>query len=85
MMTLISTMLGALPLILSTGAGAEARASIGWVVFGGLALSAVFTLYLTPALYSLLAPLSKARAAETQRLSDELDHAGSIDSASTHS
>lgn len=80
MMTLISTMLGALPLILSTGAGAEARASIGWVVFGGLALSAVFTLYLTPALYSLLAPLSKARAAETQRLSDELDHAGSIDS-----
>jgi hypothetical protein len=41
----------------------------------------VFTLYLTPALYSLLAPLSKARAAETQRLSDELDHAGSIDSA----
>jgi hydrophobe/amphiphile efflux-1 (HAE1) family protein len=81
MMTLVSTMLGALPLILSTGAGAEARESIGWVVFGGLALSAVFTLYLTPALYSLLAPLSKARAAETQRLSDELDHAGSIDSA----
>ncbi len=84
MMTLVSTMLGALPLILSMGAGAEARESIGWVVFGGLALSAVFTLYLTPALYSLLAPLSKARAAETQRLSDELDHAGSIDSATTH-
>ena len=84
MMTLVSTMLGALPLILSTGAGAEARESIGWVVFGGLALSAVFTLYLTPALYSLLAPLAKARAAETQRLSDELDHAGSIDSATTH-
>ena len=81
MMTLISTMLGALPLILSTGAGAEARESIGWVVFGGLALSAVFTLYLTPVLYSLLAPLAKARAAETKRLSDELEHAGSIDSA----
>ena len=80
MMTLVSTMLGALPLILSTGAGAEARESIGWVVFGGLALSAVFTLYLTPVLYSLLAPLSKARAAETQRLSDELDQAGSIES-----
>ena len=81
MMTLVSTMLGALPLILSMGAGAEARESIGWVVFGGLALSAVFTLYLTPALYSILAPLSKARAAETRRLSDELDHAGTIDSA----
>ena len=78
-MTLMSTILGALPLILSTGAGSEARSAIGWVVFGGLALAAVFTLYLTPALYSLLAPLSKARAAETSRLRDELDHAVSLD------
>ena len=79
MMTLTSTMLGALPLVLSTGAGAEARSSIGWVVFGGLALAAVFTLYLTPVLYSLLAPLSRARAAETGRLRDELDHADSLE------
>ena len=78
-MTLMSTILGALPLILSTGAGSEARSAIGWVVVGGLALAAVFTLYLTPALYSLLAPLSKARAAETSRLRDELDHAVSLD------
>ena len=74
-MTLVSTVLGALPLILGTGAGAEARNAIGWVVFGGLALAAIFTLYLTPALYLLLAPLSKARAAETDRLKEELDHA----------
>ena len=79
MMTLTSTMLGALPLVLSTGAGAEARSSIGWVVFGGLALATVFTLYLTPVLYSLLAPLSRARAAETSRLKDELDHADSLE------
>lgn len=79
MMTLVSTVLGALPLILSSGAGAEARNAIGWVVFGGLALAAVFTLYLTPALYLLLAPLAKARAAETQRLSDELDHATGLE------
>jgi Cu/Ag efflux pump CusA len=68
-----------LPLILAAGAGAEARAAIGWVIFGGLALAAVFTMYLTPVLYSLLAPLSKARAAETSRLRDELDHAVSLD------
>jgi hypothetical protein len=43
----------------------------------------VFTLYLTPALYSLLAPLSKARAAETSRLRDELDHATSLDDHAT--
>jgi HAE1 family hydrophobic/amphiphilic exporter-1 len=78
-MTLMSTILGALPLILSSGAGAEARMAIGWVVFGGLALAAVFTMYLTPALYSLLAPLAKARAAETTRLRDELDHAVGLD------
>ena len=46
-MTMVSTVLGGLPLILSTGAGAEARASIGWVVFGGLGIAALFTLYLT--------------------------------------
>ena len=75
MMTLVSTVLGALPLILATGAGAEARMSIGWVVFGGLAIAALFTLYLTPALYLLLAPLSKARVAETRRLEEELEDA----------
>jgi multidrug efflux pump subunit AcrB len=44
-MTMISTVLGGLPLILSDGAGAEARSSIGWVVFGGLGIAALFTLY----------------------------------------
>jgi hydrophobe/amphiphile efflux-1 (HAE1) family protein len=75
MMTLMSTVLGGLPLILGSGAGAEARISIGWVVFGGLGIAALFTLYLTPALYLLLARLSNARAAETERLVEELRHA----------
>ena len=46
-MTLISTVLGALPLILSSGPGSEAREAVGWVVFGGLGLTAFFTLFLT--------------------------------------
>lgn len=49
--TLLSTMIGSLPLILSSGAGAEARAAIGWTIFAGLGLSSLFTLFLTPALY----------------------------------
>ncbi|MDJ0909127.1 MAG: efflux RND transporter permease subunit [Woeseiaceae bacterium] len=73
MMTLVSTVLGSLPLILASGAGAEARSSIGWVIFGGLLLAALFTLYLTPVLYLLLAPLSKGRMAETKQLEDELE------------
>ncbi|HEX7063191.1 MAG TPA: efflux RND transporter permease subunit [Woeseiaceae bacterium] len=81
-MTMIATVLGGLPLILSGGAGAEARSSIGWVVFGGLGLAALFTLYLTPALYLLLARFSSARAEESKRLARELKQAQAI--ADTH-
>ena len=75
MMTMISTVLGGLPLVLSTGAGAEARQSIGWIVVGGLGFATLFTLFLTPVAYVLIARFSKARAAETDRLREELaDH-----------
>ncbi|WP_205662111.1 efflux RND transporter permease subunit [Alteromonas flava] len=75
MMTLMSTLLGGLPLILSTGAGAESRNAIGWVVFGGLGIAVVFTLYLTPVLYHLLARFTRPRANEAQRLERELSDA----------
>ncbi|EKE82951.1 efflux RND transporter permease subunit [Idiomarina xiamenensis] len=74
-MTLISTILGGLPLILSSGAGAESRNAIGWVVFGGLGLAVLFTLYLTPVLYQWLARFSKPRADEGERLQREMDAA----------
>ena len=75
MMTLMSTVLGGLPLILSTGAGAESRNAIGWVVFGGLGIAVVFTLYLTPVLYFWMARLTKPRADEALRLERELEAA----------
>ncbi|MDV6316158.1 efflux RND transporter permease subunit [Idiomarina sp. HP20-50] len=75
MMTLVSTILGGLPLILSSGAGAEARNAIGWVVFGGLGLATIFTLYLTPVLYLWLARFTKPRADEAARLEDEMEAA----------
>ncbi|MEM6487987.1 MAG: efflux RND transporter permease subunit [Pseudomonadota bacterium] len=71
-MTLVSTVLAGLPLILGEGPGAEARAAIGWVVFGGLGLAALFTLFLTPALYVLLAGLARPRAAAGDALAREL-------------
>lgn len=78
MMTMLSTVLAGLPLILSAGAGAEARSSIGWVVFGGLGVAALFTLFLTPALYVLIAWMSKPRAAEQHRVTQELREANAL-------
>ena len=75
MMTLVSTILGGLPLILSTGAGAEARNAIGWVVFGGLGLAVGFTLFLTPVLYYAFARFTKPKADEEARLNVELQDA----------
>ena len=74
-MTVISTALGALPLILSTGAGAEARDAIGWVIFGGLGLAAAFTLFLTPVIYLGVARFSRSTGESHKALSQEMDEA----------
>jgi hydrophobe/amphiphile efflux-1 (HAE1) family protein len=71
-MTLISTVAGAVPLVIASGAGAEARQAIGWVIFGGLGIAAVFTLFLVPALYALIARLAKSRKVDLARLEREL-------------
>ena len=72
LMTMASTVLGAVPLLLTTGPGAESRSAIGWVIFGGLALAAVFTLFLAPVVYALLAPFARPRAHEAERLAQEM-------------
>jgi multidrug efflux pump len=58
-MTVLATILGAVPLALATGAGAESRIAIGIVVIGGLALASLLTLFVTPVLYDLLAPFTR--------------------------
>lgn len=78
MMTMTSTVLGGVPLVLSTGAGAEAREALGWVIVGGLGLATLFTLYLTPVAYFLLARFSTPNAQSEARLQKELEQAQSI-------
>ncbi|MTJ05130.1 MAG: efflux RND transporter permease subunit [Sediminimonas qiaohouensis] len=75
-MTMASTVLSGVPLILSSGAGAEAREALGWVIVGGLGLATLMTLFLTPVVYLLLARFSTPRAQEEERLRAELDAAG---------
>ena len=74
-MTLISTVVGALPLILASGAGAEARQSIGWVIFGGLGIAAVFTLFLTPVIYLGIARFAEPRNRDLARVHEEIEQA----------
>ena len=75
MMTMVSTVLGGVPLILSSGPGAEAREALGWVIVGGLGLATLVTLYLTPVVYLLLGRFTTPKAEEEARLLRELDHA----------
>jgi len=74
-MTVISTVLGAVPLVLASGAGAESRIAIGTVIVGGLVLSSVLTLFLTPVLYDLLARYTRPRATIERALEAELSDA----------
>jgi multidrug efflux pump len=55
LMTTGAMVLGALPLALATGAGAESRQQIGWVVVGGMTFGTLLTLFVVPAVYALLA------------------------------
>jgi multidrug efflux pump len=55
LMTTGAMVLGAVPLAFASGAGAEARHQIGWVIVGGMSLGTVFTLLVVPTVYLLLA------------------------------
>jgi multidrug efflux pump len=60
LMTTGAMVLGAVPLALATGAGAESRQQIGWVIVGGLLLGTFLTLFVVPTVYSLLAARKEA-------------------------
>ena len=54
LMTTGAMVLGALPLAMSSGAGAESRIQIGWVIVGGLTFGTLLTLYVVPTMYTLM-------------------------------
>lgn len=55
LMTTGAMVLGALPLALATGAGAESRQQIGWVIVGGMSLGTLLTVFVVPTMYTLFA------------------------------
>ena len=55
LMTTGAMVLGALPLALADGAGAESRRQIGWVIVGGMSLGTLLTIFVVPTMYTLFA------------------------------
>ena len=70
MMTTGAMVLGALPLALASGAGAESRKQIGWVIVGGMSLGTLLTIFVVPTMYTLLARKFAPGAKKEAALSD---------------
>ncbi|ERS88824.1 efflux RND transporter permease subunit [Halomonas sp. PBN3] len=71
-MTAVTTMAGAVPLIVSSGAGAETRLVIGIVILCGLAAATLFTLFVVPVAYDLLARRTGSPGEVARRLEHEM-------------
>ncbi len=71
LMTSVSTVAGAVPLILATGAGKESRFTIGVVIFAGVLVATLLTLYLVPAFYGIFGRWTGSPMETTHRLREQ--------------
>jgi multidrug efflux pump len=70
LMTTGAMVLGAVPLALASGAGAESRQQIGWVIVGGMSLGTLLTIFVVPTVYTLFARRQAPGPNETPALAD---------------
>jgi multidrug efflux pump len=73
LMTTGAMVLGAMPLAFASGAGAESRQQIGWVIVGGMLLGTMLTLFVVPTAYTLLA---RRHQTFEERLEEERERHG---------
>jgi multidrug efflux pump len=75
-MTSAATVFGHLPLVLVSGPGAEARNSIGVVLVSGMVVGTIFTLFVVPVFYSLIAEQHQPSSLEDEVENEEFVMAG---------
>jgi len=80
-MTTMAAMLGAMPLAIGFGEGAELRRPLGISIVGGLLVSQILTLYTTPVIYLYLDRF-RLRAQRRLRMRDPRPHSGGVPQAS---
>ena len=76
LMTTAAMVIGVLPLLLANGAGAKSRFDIGIIIAAGMAIGTMFTLFITPAVYSYVARDRRRFVAEAHAHDEELAHDG---------
>ncbi len=81
MMTSVATVAGHFPLTLVSGAGAAARNSIGLVLVGGMTIGTIFTLFIVPSLYMLIAKTHHERGLQEAEPEPSLTGAGELEFA----
>ncbi|EPE37372.1 efflux RND transporter permease subunit [Candidatus Photodesmus anomalopis] len=72
LMTSFTTIIASMPLILSTGPGHESRISVGTVIFFGMGVSTIITLFIIPAMYNLISASTKSPGYIAMQLNEEL-------------
>ncbi|MCB1228299.1 MAG: efflux RND transporter permease subunit, partial [Verrucomicrobiales bacterium] len=77
LMTAISTVMGALPLMLAIGAGSETRRVVGTVIVFGVSLATLVTLFLVPMLYALMGRRTGAIGDVARHLDEQLSQTSS--------
>ena len=78
MMTTGAMVLGALPLALASGAGAESRQQIGWVIVGGMSVGTLLTIFVVPTMYMLLARTRHGSRVLPQETAQVPSHPGDV-------
>ena len=78
LMTTGAMVLGAVPLAIATGAGAESRQQIGWVIVGGMSLGTLLTVFVVPTMYTLFARKKIPGANQAEARDWAVPHQGEV-------